>query len=214
MALTCQTDSRIANASRVWQAACNIDITDWDRSNEFIIACYALSDSVNPDSDCKLQWRRVGGTFADVGADTEVCWGTGTVLVDATLLLVGVNTADCLAALDNGSVENEGDNLAHLNNIKNGDYGEIQWALGFGSGALASQKYELQFVSIDWSNSAILQTIIKTISIGYVRITEAGTDIRISEDGKVRIAEQAPSSFTPTSVFYGSLYGPLTGPIG
>jgi len=58
MALTCQTDSRIANASISWQAACNVDITGWDKANEFIVACYAIADSINPDADFKLQWRR------------------------------------------------------------------------------------------------------------------------------------------------------------
>ena len=72
MALTCQTDSRIADASGNWQENCNIDVTNWNISNEFILASYALSDSVNPDSDFKLQWRRVGGSFADVEADIYI----------------------------------------------------------------------------------------------------------------------------------------------
>jgi len=95
MALTAQTDSRIADASRNWQAACNLDVSDWDKANEFILSTWALSDSVNPDSDCKLQWRRAAGVFADVGADTEICWGTATVLVDGAALLEG-NSAACL----------------------------------------------------------------------------------------------------------------------
>lgn len=158
MSLICQTDSRIANAARAWQGECNIDVTGWDTANEFIVAAYALADSVNPDSDFKMQWRRAGGSFADVGADTEICWGTGTVLVDGGA--VG-SAAGCLSTVDD-DVENEGDNLAHVHNIKNGDYCEIQWALGFGSGAQDSQEYELQLVSVDWSNSAILQTTITT----------------------------------------------------
>ena len=172
MGLVAQTDSRIANASRTWQAACNIDITGWDKANEFIIATYALSDSVNPDSDCKLQWRRAGGSFADVAADTEICWGTGTVLTDA-LRLVLTNTAGCLSTVDDG-VENEGDNLAYLLNIKDGDYGEIHWALGFGSGAQDSQEYELQLVVIDFSSTAILQTTITT-AVGSVPIDVTAT---------------------------------------
>ena len=170
MGLVAQTDSRIANASRTWQAACNIDITGWDKANEFIIATYALSDSVNPDSGCKLQWRRAGGSFADVAADTEICWGTGTVLVDAAVL---VAAAGCLSTVDDG-VENEGDNLAYLLNIKNGGYGEIHWALGFGSGAQDDQEYELQFVVVDFSSTAVLQTTITT-AVGSVPIDVTAT---------------------------------------
>jgi len=166
MALTCQTDSRIADASRSWQQACNVDVTGWDIANEFIVATYALADSVNPDSDFKMQWRRAGGSFADVGADTEICWGTNTVLVDGGA--VG-SAAGCLSPIDD-DVENEGDNLAHLDNIANGDYCEIQWALGFGSGAIGSQEYELQLVSIDWSNSAVLQVSITTAAAGDLSI--------------------------------------------
>ena len=161
MALTAQTISRIANASRTWQEECNIDVTDWGKANEFILSTWALADSVNPDSNCKLQWRRVGGTFADVAADTEICWGVDTVLVDAQLLLNG-NTAGCSVDWDNGSVENEGDNTAYLSNIKSGDHGEVQWALGFGSGALDNQEYEFQFEVTDFTSSAICQTTIKT----------------------------------------------------
>jgi len=162
MALTAQTISRIANASRTWQQDCNVDVTSWDKANEFIISTWALSDSVNPDSACKLQWRQAGGTFADVAADTEICWGTGTVLVDDQLLVIG-NSAGCSVDWDNGSVENEGNNLVTLTNIKSGDHGEVQWALGFGSGALDEQEYELQFVVIDWGPStAVCQTSITT----------------------------------------------------
>jgi len=160
MGLICQTDSRIANASRAWQAACNVDVTGWNKANEFILSTWALADSVNPDSDFKLQWRRAGGSFADVAADTEVCWGTDTVLVDAAGLSVG-NSAGCLTTWDDGT-ENEGDNVSYALNIANGKYWEGQWALGFGSGALSEQEYEIQLVSIDWSNSAICQTTITT----------------------------------------------------
>lgn len=160
MALTAQTDSRIANSSRSWQAACNIDVTSWNKNNEFILSTWAYADSVNPDSDCKLQWRRVGGTFADVAVDTEICWGTNTVLVNDALLLE-TNTAGCFVDWDYGK-ENEGDNLAYLLNIANGDYGEVQWALGFGSGALTEQEYEFQFDVIDHTSTAVCQTTIIT----------------------------------------------------
>ena len=161
MALICQTDSRIANASGTWQQNCNIDVTGYAIDAEFIIATYQLSDSVNPDGDSKLQWRRSGGEFADVAADTEVCWGTNTVLVNDGEVQ---NPAGCLATVDDDQ-ESEGDNLSSCLNIKNGDYCEIQWALGFGSGAIGAQEYEIQLVQIDWSNDAVLQTTITTAAV-------------------------------------------------
>jgi len=160
MALTASTTSRIADSSRSWQAACNVDVADWNKANEFIISTYCLADSVNPDSDCKLQWRRVGGTFADVAADTEICWGTDTVLTNTTAFSEGLS-AGCFVDWDVGE-ESEGDNFAYLLNVASGDYGEVQWALGFGSGAIDDQEYEIQFVVESWSSSAICQTTITT----------------------------------------------------
>ena len=160
MALLSQTDSRIANATGTWQQNCNVDVTGWDTANEFILACYALATTVNPDGDAKLQWRRAAGTFADVTATTEICWGTATSLVNGNLV---ANTAGCLTTVDD-SQESEGDNIVSALNVKNGDYFEAQWALGFGSGAQDNQEYELQIVgtSLDWIDSAILQTTITT----------------------------------------------------
>jgi len=178
MALTCQTDSRIANATGTWQENCNINVTGYATDAEFIIASYALADSVNPDSDFKLQWRRAAGVFADVAVDTEICWGTATSLVDGNPV---ANPAGCLATVDD-DIENEGDNLAHLDNIANGKYCEIQWALGFGSGVQNSQEYELQLVSVDWANDAVLQTSITTA---------AGV-----------IGVDAPDNSSPTEVSY------------
>ena len=166
MSLVCQTDSRIANANITWQAACNIDITDWNKANEFIVACYALSNSVNPDADFKLQWRRVGGSFADVAADTEVCWATNTDLTDASPVTV---SAACLSKIDD-SQENESDNLCSALNIKSGDYFEAQFGCGFGSGALDDQEYELQMVNVTDSGSAVLQTTITTAGAGTLTI--------------------------------------------
>jgi len=171
MALTAQTDSRIADANRTWQQECNVDVTGWNKANEFIISTWALSDSVNPDSYCKLQWRRAGGTFADVAADTEICWGTDTVLTDDLAFTVDLS-AGCFANWDVGE-ENEGDNSCYLLNVANGDYGECQWALGFGSGALDDQEYEIQFVVIDFASSAACQASITT-AVGGQEYDETG----------------------------------------
>jgi hypothetical protein len=162
MALTPQTGSRIGYANLSvsgWVEAANVDVTGWDTANDFVIACYALSDSVNPDDDFKLQWRRAGGSFADVGADTEVCWAASSPdLVDGEV----VATAAGVYAVVDTSCENVGDNLAVIINVANGDYSEVQFALGFGSGVQASQEYEFQQVAVNQVLNAVLQTTITT----------------------------------------------------
>ena len=47
--------------------------------------------------------------------------------------------------------------------------------------------------------------------MAYIRITEAGTDTRISEAGDTRIAEQ--SAYAPTNPFIGPLFKPFSGSI-
>ena len=159
MALICQTDSRLADSSRSWLQACDVDHTGFIR-NEFILATFALDNTPHSGSaaDFKLQWRRVGGTFADVAVDTEICWGTGTVLIDGTEpcgTLSGCRSPDI-------SHENEGDNLAEPSAVDAGLYLEIQWALGFGSGALGDQEYEFQLYNVTDDNTAVCSVSITT----------------------------------------------------
>ena len=119
MALTPQTGSRIGYANQSvtgWVAAANVDVTDWDTTDDFVVACYALSDSVNPDDDFKLQWRRAGGSFADVGADTEVCYAATSVdLVDGA----AVGTPAGVYATVDTSEEVVNDTTANILNVKN-----------------------------------------------------------------------------------------------
>ena len=162
MALLAQTFSRIGHPDIItsgWVEACNVDVTGYSKDLEFVLATYALANSVNPDSDFKLQWRRQGGSFADVAVDTEICWGTNTDLADESPVQVA---AGCSGGETDDSVENEGNNVCHLDNVKNGEYAQIQWGLGFGSGALDSQEYEFNLVVIDWTSEATQQVSITT----------------------------------------------------
>jgi len=143
-------DSKIATSTLSWDYACDEDVTGWDKASEFIYATWVLDDTphAGTTSIFKLQWRRVGGTFADVEADTEVCWGTATSLVDGTTPVT--STGGCQT--NDVSMENEGDNSCSLPKVGAGLYGEAQWALGFGTGALDNQEYELQVYDISLSN--------------------------------------------------------------
>jgi hypothetical protein len=155
-----QTDSRIADDTVSWQAACDGDIADWVKTNEFILSTWAIGGD-DGNKSFKLQWKESGGSFVDVGADTEIKYGTGTSLVDGDD--VGTSAA-CLSSTV--SEENEGDNAAQLDVMGSSDVGEIQWALGFGSGAQDGVTYEFQLVNISDTLQEICSCSITTFSIG------------------------------------------------
>lgn len=159
-----RTESRIANSTRVWQFECGISVTGWNKSNEFILSTFTSSNAAHGSSSgtYKLQWRREGGVFTDVTATSEICWGVNTSLVDENSI---ASPAGCIGGFtpdaDDGH-ENEGNNSCILPKVDAGGFGEIQWALGFGSGALNEQKYEFQLVCITDSTSAICSVAITT----------------------------------------------------
>ena len=196
MALTPQTGSRIgyANLSVTgWVEDANVDVTGWDTSADFVIACYAVSDSVNPDDDFKLQWRRAGGSFADVGADTEVCYAATSV--DLTDTAVVGTPAGVYATVDT-SEEVVNNNLAAILNVKSGDYSEVQFALSFGSGVQGTQEYEFQQVAINQTLSAILQT---TITTGVVSTTNSTTTTTTSSSTSSTTSSSTSSTASTTS---------------
>lgn len=155
-----QTNSRIADDSISWQGDCDVDIVDWVKTNEFILATWATGGD-DGNKNFKLQWKESGGSFADVGADTEVCWGTGTSLVDGNTVST---TSGCLSSTE--SEENEGDNAAVLDTMGVSDIGEIQWALGFGSGAQDGITYEFQLVNTSDTLTEVCSCSITTFSLG------------------------------------------------
>lgn len=160
MTATPSTDSRIADSSRSWEAACDVDISNWDKANEFILSTWMTSSigHGNETKNWKLQWKRTGGSFADVTATSEIAWGTNTALTNDTNIISGTS-ATCFT-FGNGE-ESEGDNVQALR-IDSGNNGEIQWALGFGAGALDSQEYEFQIVNTDDTTQATCSCSITT----------------------------------------------------
>jgi len=157
-----QTNSRIADSSASWQDACDVDIINWVKTNEFILSSYSNGGG-GGNYNFKLQWKEAGGSFADVAVDTEICWGTGTVLVDGNTV---ASAAGCLTSTE--SEENEGNNAAILDTMGASDIGEIQWALGFGSGAQDDTIYEFQLVNIDDTLSEVCSCSIRTQAGAYV----------------------------------------------
>ena len=163
MAVVPQTNSRIADASISWEGSCDEDITGWDKTKEFVCANFATDNTPHSGTNnntFKMQWRRAAGTFADVGEDTEICWGTDTDLVNNNI--IGTHPSECITPVQFVQ-ETEGDNLlTQVTKIDSGNTMEMQWALGFGSGAQDNQEYELQLVSITDSLTAICSCSITT----------------------------------------------------
>jgi len=174
------TGSRIGSAVISWLENCDVDHTGFDTGNEFVYATWLHDTTPHSGSTgtWKLQWRRAGGSFADVGADTEICWGTGTSLVDGNA--VGT-TSGCQTSTI--SMENEGDNTCNPGKVDSGGYLEIQWALGFGSGAVGNQEYEIQAYDTTGSVGYPMVASITTVS-GPTQIT--GNSIaRIFKTGNI-----------------------------
>jgi hypothetical protein len=76
--------SRLCQADRTPLANDDISVTDYDKSNEFIIA-FQLDEAKGPwTSTYTLMWRNVtdAGSFANIAATGEMAWGTGTSLVN------------------------------------------------------------------------------------------------------------------------------------
>jgi len=158
-----QTDSRLLNSSHVALEVCDVDHLNFTKA-AFILSTYAIGDGPhgNDSAEYKLQWQRSGGSFADVGADTEICWADST---DFSPNITDENTsvttdAACLTATNHG--QNVGNNLlAGVMQAPNG-LGHYQWGLKFGSGALYEQEYEFQLVQLDDTITAICSVSITT----------------------------------------------------
>ena len=151
-----QTNSRIANSSASWQGACDVDITNWDKANEFILSTYATGGS-GSTKQFKLQWKKAGGIFVDVDWIGTVKWGTGTVLVDGNSV---ANAAGCLTSTV--SQENEGDNLTSAITMNSSSVVEIQWALRFDAIAEDDTIYELRLICVTDSTGAVCSCSIRT----------------------------------------------------
>ena len=146
---TPQTDSRLLNSSHVALEVCDGDHVGFDKTGAFILCAYSVGDAAhgNDNADYKLQWRRQGGVFADVAADTEIAWAASG---DFTPNITDENTsvtldANCLTATQHA--QNVGNNALAGAMQAPGGILQTQWGLKFGSGSLYEQEYEFQLVN-------------------------------------------------------------------
>lgn len=145
----------IANGARVCDnnrnALAGIDVSHTLANNTdpiiFALGLNSNDSEILKSVPTKWQWRRVGGSFADVTTTSEIKFAqTGTVLVDGTT----VTDANRRGTLGGTFVQELFEftatvQLSPAGRIRNGDVGEMQVALDF-SGALENQQYEFQAV--------------------------------------------------------------------
>jgi len=79
-------NSRIADANRSWQAACDGDVSDWNKANEFIVALIAECGAHGGATETfKVQWSDDGGqNWYDLGSTGKLIQGDTTVLTNCT----------------------------------------------------------------------------------------------------------------------------------
>ena len=150
-----QTDSRIANATSIWQGVCDANIIDWNKNDDFILATYAIGGD-GGFKVFKLQWKVSGGSFVDVGPATTIHYNAITDLVDQDP--VGT-PAGCLTSTV--SEENEGNGLTDIITMGASDIVEVQWALDI-SDAVDDTTYEFQLVCTSDVTSEVCSCSITT----------------------------------------------------
>ena len=143
--------SRIANATRVWQAVEDAIITGWDKAADFILATAITEPSKAELSYAyKLQWRNKtdAGTFADVGSTGDITYSAVTDLVDGNAVLTGESGCTGTGTWQNG-LENEEDNLLPDSGtfiLLEDHWSELHWALDC-SNALDNKEYEFRLLT-------------------------------------------------------------------
>jgi len=79
-------NSRIADANRGWQAACDGDVSDWDKADEFIVALIAECGAHGgAEESFKVQWSDDGGqNWYELDSTGKLIQGDATVLSNCT----------------------------------------------------------------------------------------------------------------------------------
>lgn len=159
--------SRIANATRTWQADEDIDVVDWDKANPFI---FAIAIETEAGKKClktvSIRWRNKtdGGDFIALSGSGELTWAGVTDLENDNPLIEG--EAGCLPSSGQtwqDGVEREGANDVVFDTGNNSNYwSEYHWAIDC-SGAHDGDEYEFEIYSI--SNGIPVSTCAATIKM-------------------------------------------------
>lgn len=167
--------SRIANSDRADQSGSDGgDVAGWVKTADFILGIQIDCEKGPIARAYKLQWRDVtaAGSFADVGAATEISYAATTVLVDGAALAEGNKLCTGVPAgstWQNG-MESEGDNELPDDpdtfSLADEYYTEFQWALDC-SGAIDAHEYEFQLYDVT-QGVAIAGACPSTITMAWI----------------------------------------------
>jgi hypothetical protein len=145
--------SRIANATRTWQAVEDADVSNWVLDDDFIVAIsFQVPSNKSETGDLMIRWRDVtdNTTFADLSGAGELTWNAVTDLADGGSLTSSEAGATGNITASNwiNGYEAEGSNAIGTT-FANDYYSEHHWAVDC-SGADNSHQYEFEM----WDNTA------------------------------------------------------------
>ena len=143
-----QGGSRILNATRVDQSgADNANVADWVKTNDFIIAININSNGKDTvAAQYKLRWRNKtdSGTFADVGAATEINYNADTDHVNGDPIPEGGRKCDSQGGDTwQAGAQVEGASLSNSIDLADEYETEVHFALDC-SGATDEKEYEFE----------------------------------------------------------------------
>jgi len=174
--------SRIANATRTWQAAENVDVIDWPVGDAFILASAIENNSGSSSSDSLVwRWRVDAGSWNTLNTTGEIHTNATTDLVDLNAVTSG--EAGCTAVTastyaDGIEMENR---LAGYTPVQADDtWREIHIAVDT-SGATAEGVYEFELynstVGVSVGTLAVSITMVypsETVIIDEMALTYTG----------------------------------------
>jgi hypothetical protein len=194
------SNSRIANSSRSWQAACDTDVADWDKDNDFIVALLAaaLGHTGGGQVTMKVQWQRDSqGVWYDLAGSGELISIATTVLVHCTSPITAGNRSGC----DGGSLthgdshEIEANNSCIIGAVAQNEFIEIQVAFD-ATNALAGETYSFRLYDVT-AGAAMAEVA--------AEITMATAEVLL--DGTIPAQSGASGALKATKELVGSIGG-------
>jgi len=155
--------SRIANATRTWQAAEDAGVVDWVKTNDFIFAIAAESGAhAAAVGTLQIRWRNKTdeGSFAVLSGSGELTWSGVTDLVNDNAVTSGEAGCTGTGTWVDG-VEREGANDV-TTDLAKAQWTEHQWAVDC-SGAHDGDEYEFELY--DATEGAAVGTCAATITM-------------------------------------------------
>lgn len=148
----------------------------WTKTNDFILATRIWGSKGPHVQAFKLRWRKVGGTFADIGATGAINYSADTVLVDDIAILIENRKTLIQSGYtwQNG-LENEGNNLlpeSGTYSLADEYYTELQWALNCDD---AEDEAEYEFELWDTTEGASIGTCLATITMAVASAAKDAT---------------------------------------